>query len=41
MSSDITIDMIECCLKDKMNAEIPENVIKGTKQWDIDQKFLR
>ncbi|CAF3364369.1 unnamed protein product [Rotaria sp. Silwood1] len=40
MSSSITIDMIECCLKEKMNVTIPKNVIKGTKYWDIDQKLL-
>ncbi|CAF0898924.1 unnamed protein product [Rotaria sordida] len=40
ISSNITIDMIECCLKEKMNITIPKNVMKGTKQWDIDQKLL-
>jgi len=41
ISSNLTIDMIECCLKEIMNTTIPENVIKGTQYWDIDQKFLR
>ncbi len=41
LSSNLTIDMIECCLKEKMNVTLPKNVIKGTKQWDIDQKLLR
>lgn len=41
LSSDITIDMIECVLSEKMNVTIPINVRKGTKQWDTDQKLLR
>ncbi len=41
LSSNITIDMIDCCLKERMNITIPKNVIKGTQNWDIDQKFLR
>ncbi|CAF2505476.1 unnamed protein product [Rotaria sp. Silwood2] len=40
ISSHITIDMMECCLKEKMNVTIRKNVIKGTKYWDIDQKLL-
>lgn len=40
ISSNITIDMINCCLKEKMNVTIPKNVIKGSQQWDIDQKLL-
>ncbi|CAF1200383.1 unnamed protein product [Adineta steineri] len=40
VSSNITVDMIECCLKEKMNVSLPKNVIKGTKQWDIDQRFI-
>jgi hypothetical protein len=41
MSSDITLDMIDCCLKEKINQTIPKNVIKGSELWDIDQKLLR
>jgi len=41
ISSNLTIDMIDCCLKERMNITIPKNVIKGTSDWDIDQKFLR
>jgi hypothetical protein len=39
--SNITIDLIECLLNEKMNITLPKNVIKGTNQWDIDQKLLR
>ena len=41
ISSNITFNMINCCLKQRMNITIPKNVIKGTYNWDIDQKFLR
>jgi hypothetical protein len=41
LSSNLTIDMIECTLKERMNTTIPKNVIKGEQYWDIDQKLLR
>jgi hypothetical protein len=41
MSSEITIDMIECCLNEKINQTIPKNVIKGTEEWDLDQELIR
>jgi hypothetical protein len=40
-SSNLTVDFIECCLKSKYNQTIPKHVVKGTNQWDIDQKLLR
>lgn len=36
-----SIEMIECILKEKFNRTIPKDVVKGTDQWDIDQKLLR
>lgn len=36
-----TVDFIRCALKEIFNETIPIDVIKGTEQWDIDQKFLR
>jgi hypothetical protein len=41
LSSNLTIDMIECSLQERMNITIPKNVIKGERDWDIDQKLLR
>lgn len=39
--SNLTIDFIECVLKERMNLSIPTNVIKGGPHWDIDQRLLR
>lgn len=41
LPSNVTIDFIECTLKEKMNASIPTSVIKGGPYWDLDQKLLR
>ena len=41
LTANLTIDMIECSLREKMHTDIPQNVVKGTSQWDVDQKLLR
>lgn len=41
VSLNIKIDMINCFLIEIMDVTVPENVIKGTPDWDIDQKLLR
>ncbi len=41
LSSNITIEMMECSLKERMGVTIPKNVIKGERYWDIDQKLVR
>ncbi|CAM4821114.1 unnamed protein product [Rotaria magnacalcarata] len=40
LSVNITVDMMECCLRKKMNVTLPKNVLKRTIQWDTDQKLL-
>ena len=41
LSSNLTIEMINCCLKERLNLTIPRNVVKAKRDWDIDQRFLR
>ena len=41
IGNNLTIDLINCCLKQHMNETIPKNVIKARQNWDLDQRFLR
>lgn len=40
-SAHFTVDLMRCSLGEIFNQTIPQNVIKATDQWDIDQKLLR
>ena len=40
-ATNLSIEMIECSLREKMRTDVPRNVVKGTSHWDIDQKLLR
>ncbi|CAF0766610.1 unnamed protein product [Adineta ricciae] len=39
-AQNLTVDMIECYLKEYMNITLPKYVVKGSKKWDLDQKLL-
>ena len=41
LTSNVSMSMIECALKEKLNRTIPRHVVKGSDQWDIDQKLVR
>ena len=40
-SASLTVELIRCSIAEIFNQTIPQNVIKGSDQWDIDQKVLR
>lgn len=41
LSSNLTIDMIDCCLTERIDKTVPKNIVKGTFDWDIDQRLVR